>query len=117
MKVAVLGATGAVGRTMLRILDERNFPVDDLVLLASERSCGQKVQWRGREYTMQVPAAGVFEGCDVALFSAGATRSREWGLRAAEEGAIVIDNSSAWRMHPDVPLVVPEVNAARARKP
>ncbi len=117
MKVAVLGATGAVGRTMLRILDERNFPVEDLVLLASERSRGQKVQWRGREYTVQAPEVGIFKGCDVALFSAGATRSREWGLRAAEEGAIVIDNSSAWRMHPDVPLVVPEVNATRAHKP
>jgi aspartate-semialdehyde dehydrogenase len=117
MKVAILGATGAVGRMMLRILDERNFPVDELVLLASERSRGQKVRWRDRDYTVRVPEAGVFDGCGIALFSAGAARSREWGLRATDEGATVIDNSSAWRMHPDVPLVVPEVNGARARNP
>lgn len=117
MKVAVLGATGAVGCTMLRILEERNFPVDELVLLASERSSGMKVRWRDREWTVRVPEPGVFEGCKIALFSAGAARSRDWALRAADEGATVIDNSSAWRMHPDVPLVVPEVNGARAKSP
>lgn len=113
MRVAILGATGEVGRTMLQVLEERAFPVDELVLLASERSAGKRVSWRGREWTVQVPAPGVFRGCDIALFSAGASRSREWGPRAAEEGAVVIDNSSAWRMDPDVPLVVPEVNARR----
>jgi aspartate-semialdehyde dehydrogenase len=112
MKVALLGATGAVGRTMLQVLTERSFPVDDLVLLASERSAGETIRWNDRDWTVRAPAAGVFSGCDIALFSAGAARSREWAPVAAAEGAIVIDNSSAFRMDPDVPLVVPEVNPA-----
>ena len=111
MHVAVLGATGAVGRTMLEVLAERHIPVEKLTLLASERSAGRKIQWQGREYTVAAPEAGTFRGVDYALFSAGADRSKSWGPRAAEEGAVVIDNSSAWRMDPDVPLVVPEVNA------
>jgi aspartate-semialdehyde dehydrogenase len=110
MHVAVLGATGAVGRTMLQVLAERNVKVDRLTLLASERSAGQEIRWGGREWTVEAPKAGTFRGVDVALFSAGGDRSKEWGPRAAEEGAVVIDNSSAWRMDPDVPLVVPEVN-------
>ena len=113
MRVAVLGATGAVGRTMLRILEEREFPVDELVPLASERSSGTSLPWRGRDWTVQVPSAKAFSGCKVALFSAGATRSREWGPVAAEQGAVVIDNSSAWRIDREVPLVVPEVNGRR----
>ena len=116
MKLAVLGATGAVGRTMLRVLDERRFDVDELVPLASERSAGQRLEWRGREWTVRAPAPGVFRGCGVALFSAGASRSREWAPRAADEGAVVVDNSSAWRMDPQVPLVVPEVNADAAHE-
>jgi aspartate-semialdehyde dehydrogenase len=112
MHVAILGATGAVGRTMLEVLAERGFPVDELTLLASERSAGKRITWRGREYTVRAPEPGCFRGVDVALFSAGADRSREWGPRAAEEGAVVVDNSSAWRMDPEVPLVVPEVNAS-----
>jgi aspartate-semialdehyde dehydrogenase len=112
MHVAILGATGAVGRTMLEVLEERNFPVDQLTLLASERSAGSKLTWKGREYTLEAPKQGSFEGVDVALFSAGGARSLEWGPRAASEGAVVVDNSSAWRMDPQVPLVVPEVNAA-----
>jgi len=114
MNVAILGATGAVGRTMLQVLAEREFPVERLTLLASERSAGTKLQWQGREYTVEVPRPGVFEGVDIAIFSAGGARSLEWAPRAAEEGAIVVDNSSAWRMDPEVPLVVPEVNAAAA---
>ncbi|HEX6938956.1 MAG TPA: aspartate-semialdehyde dehydrogenase [Longimicrobiales bacterium] len=113
MRVAILGATGAVGRTMLRVLEEREVPIDEIVPLASERSVGTRLTWRGREWRVRVPEPGVFRGCDVALFSAGAERSREWAPRAAEEGAVVVDNSSAWRMHPEVPLVVPEVNARR----
>ncbi|HYJ80580.1 MAG TPA: aspartate-semialdehyde dehydrogenase [Longimicrobiaceae bacterium] len=113
MHVAVLGATGAVGRTMLEVLAERRVAVDRLTLLASERSAGRTVEWGGREVTLEVPRAGSFRGVDVALFSAGGDRSREWGPRAADEGAVVIDNSSAWRMDPQVPLVVPEVNGAR----
>lgn len=117
MKVAVLGATGAVGRTMLKVLEERQFPADELVLLASERSAGAVLSWRGRDWPVQAVSARAFEGCDVALFSAGASRSREWAPIAAGAGAVVIDNSSAWRMDPQVPLVVPEVNGARANEP
>lgn len=114
MHVAVLGATGAVGRTMLRVLAERGFPAERLTVLASPRSAGSNVAWGGREWTVRAPAPGCFEGVDVALFSAGAARSREWAARAAAEGAVVVDNSSAWRTDPEVPLVVPEVNATAA---
>lgn len=114
MHVAILGATGAVGRTMLEVLEERNFPVDRLTLFASERSAGTTIEWKGKSYTVQAPAPGSFRGVDVALFSAGGARSLEWAPRAAEEGAVVVDNSSAWRMDPAVPLVVPEVNPAAA---
>ena len=113
MRAAILGATGAVGRTMLRVLEERLPSVDAIVPLASQRSAGERLSWRGRDWEVAVPGPGSFEGCDVALFSAGAGLSREWAPRAAEEGAVVVDNSSAWRMDPAVPLVVPEVNAAR----
>jgi aspartate-semialdehyde dehydrogenase len=114
MHVAVLGATGAVGRTMLSVLAERGVRVERLTLLASERSAGSVVRWGGRDWTVEEPRAGVFAGVDVALFSAGSDRSREWAPRAVAEGAVVIDNSSAWRMDPKVPLVVPEVNMAAA---
>lgn len=118
MHLAILGATGAVGRTMLQVLAEREVPVERLTLLASERSAGRTVEWGGREWTVGVAAAGSFRGVDVALFSAGAERSREWAPRAADEGAVVVDNSSAWRMDPEVPLVVPEVNRkAAAERP
>jgi aspartate-semialdehyde dehydrogenase len=112
MHVAVLGATGAVGRTMLEVLNDREVPVEKLTLLASARSAGSRVAWRGEEFVVQTPSDEIFRGVDVALFSAGADRSREWGPRAAAVGAVVVDNSSAWRMDPQVPLVVPEVNAA-----
>ncbi|HUF49540.1 MAG TPA: aspartate-semialdehyde dehydrogenase [Longimicrobiales bacterium] len=114
MRVAILGATGAVGRTMLQILEERQFPAEAIVPLASERSAGRTIAWRGRDWRVEAPAAARFEGCDIALFSAGAARSREWAPVAARTGAIVIDNSSAWRMDARVPLVVPEVNGAAA---
>ncbi|MHB1168883.1 MAG: aspartate-semialdehyde dehydrogenase, partial [Longimicrobiales bacterium] len=114
MKVAVLGVTGAVGRTMLRVLEERDVPVDELVPLASARSAGSSVTFRGREWQVREPSRDAFDGCKVALFSAGADRSREWAQPAVDAGAVVIDNSSAWRNDPDVPLVVPEVNAAAA---
>jgi aspartate-semialdehyde dehydrogenase len=114
MKVALLGATGAVGRTMLRILEERAFPATELVPLASERSAGHTICWRGRDWTVRTPAPEHFDGCALALFSAGAARSREWAPQAAQQGAVVIDNSSAWRADPQVPLVVPEVNGRRA---
>jgi aspartate-semialdehyde dehydrogenase len=114
MKLAILGATGAVGRTMLQVLEERKFPVETLVPLASARSAGTSLAWNGRDWRVHAPEPGCFTGCTVALFSAGAARSREWGPRAAAEGALVVDNSSAWRMDPEVPLVVPEVNAGAA---
>jgi aspartate-semialdehyde dehydrogenase len=117
MKIAVLGATGAVGRTMLRVLEERALPVEELVLLASERSAGTILRCMDRDWTVQAVNENSFEGVDVALFSAGSSRSREWAPVAAAAGAIVIDNSSGWRMDPDVPLVVPEVNGRRALNP
>jgi aspartate-semialdehyde dehydrogenase len=115
MHVAVLGATGAVGRTMLEVLAERAFPLDHLTLLASPRSAGTRLSCGGREVTVSAPHARCFEGVDLALFSAGADRSREWAPRAVHAGAVVVDNSSAWRMDPDVPLVVPEVNPEALR--
>jgi len=111
LRVAVLGATGAVGTELLRLLHERGFPVaGDPVVLASARSAGRKVRWRDGELTVREVSAEAFAGVDVALFSAGATRSREWAPVAAAAGAVVIDNSSAFRGDPDVPLIVSEVN-------
>ncbi len=113
MKVAVLGATGAVGRTMLRVLEERLDAVDGIVPLASDRSAGRMLRWRDREWEVGVPSDDAFAGCPLALFSAGAAVSGVWAPRAAAAGAVVVDNSSAWRQDPEVPLVVPEVNGAR----
>lgn len=109
-RVAVLGASGLVGRTMIKVLEERKFPASEIIPLASPRSAGQMVQFGGKEFAIRVPSREVFRGVDIALFSAGATASREWAAVAAEEGAVVIDNSSAFRMDPEIPLVVPEVN-------
>jgi aspartate-semialdehyde dehydrogenase len=110
MRVAIAGATGAVGREMLKVLEERDFPVGELVPLASERSEGHKLQFRGDEIPVRRLKPDSFEGVDVALFSPGATVSREFAPHAARAGAVVVDNSSAFRMDADVPLVVPEVN-------
>jgi aspartate-semialdehyde dehydrogenase len=112
--VAVAGATGAVGREMLRTLEQRKFPISKIVALASKRSAGQKLPWNGGEIVIEELGPKSFEGVDIALFSAGASVSREYGPIAAKAGAVVIDNSSAWRMDPEVPLVVPEVNIAAA---
>lgn len=109
--VAVVGATGAVGREMLRMLESRGFPVRRLVALASPRSAGRSLPFGGGEVTVEVLRPEAFEGVDLALFSAGGSRSREMAPAAVEAGAVVVDNSSAWRMEPTVPLVVPEVNA------
>jgi aspartate-semialdehyde dehydrogenase len=108
--VAVAGATGAVGEMMLRLLEERNFPVRRLRLLASERSEGKTLSFRGEEIKVERLTAGSFHGTEIALFTAGASRSKEFALAAVEAGSVVIDNSSAFRMEPDVPLVVPEIN-------
>jgi len=110
--VAVVGATGAVGSTMLRVLEERGFPVTELRALASARSAGSTVEYLGRDVMVGELTEGSFEGIDIALFSAGGARSTAFAPAAVEAGAVVIDNSSAYRMHPDVPLVVPEVNEA-----
>jgi aspartate-semialdehyde dehydrogenase len=109
-RVAIAGATGAVGREMMKVLEERDFPVSELVPLASERSEGQKLPWRGREVVVRRLKPDSFAGVDVALFSPGASVSREFAPHAGRAGAVVIDNSSAFRMEDDVPLVVPEVN-------
>jgi len=109
--VAVAGATGVVGRQMLRVLEERNFPIASLKLLASERSKGTLLSFRGEEIPVEVLSEDSFKGCDIALFSAGGGTSKKYAPFAAESGCVVVDNSSAWRMDPGVPLVVPEVNA------
>lgn len=111
--VAVLGATGLVGRTMLQVLEEKNFPVETLIPLASEASAGKDVVFAGKTYKVQVPSPAAFEQTDIALFSAGATASKAFAPMAALAGAVVIDNSSAFRMDAAVPLVVPEVNAEK----
>lgn len=111
MKVAVVGATGLVGSKMLQILEERSFPVTELIPVASERSVGKEVQFRGTGYKVVSMTDAIAAKPAVALFSAGGSTSVEWAPRFAEAGITVIDNSSAWRMHADKPLVVPEVNA------
>ena len=108
--VAVAGATGAVGREMISILEERAFPVAELVLLASERSEGERLDFKEKKWTVKTLGMDSFQGVDIALFSAGAQRSLEYAPAAVRSGTVVIDNSSAFRMDPEVPLVVPEVN-------
>jgi aspartate-semialdehyde dehydrogenase len=110
IKVAIAGATGAVGREMLRVLQDRDFPIDELKLLASERSAGSKIEFGDAELTVQRLTPDSFKGVHIALFSPGATVSREFAPYAARAGAVVVDNSSAFRMDPEIPLVVPEVN-------
>ena len=112
--VAIAGATGAVGQEMMQILEERNFPVGELRLLASERSRGRKYSFCGREIAVSVLGEDSFHGIDIALFSAGSERSRKYADRAVASGAVVIDNSSAFRMDPEIPLVIPEINAQAA---
>lgn len=114
--VAIVGATGAVGQTMLSILEERDFPVRNLRLLASERSEGRALSFRGEEIKVERLTERSFQGIDLALFSAGASRSKEFAPPAVRAGALVVDNSSAFRMDPEVPLVVPEINPEAARR-
>ena len=111
MKVAVVGATGLVGTKMLQVLAERNFPVTELIPVASEKSIGKEVEFGGNNYKIVSAADAIAAKPDVALFSAGGSTSLEWAPRFAEAGITVIDNSSAWRMDPTKKLVVPEVNA------
>jgi aspartate-semialdehyde dehydrogenase len=114
-RIAILGATGMVGSTLLRVLEERSFPVDELRLLASERSAGTVLGYAGKDVPVQAVGARSFDGIDIAIFSAGATRSREWAPQAVAAGAVVVDNSSAFRMDDGVPLVVADVNPHAAR--
>ncbi|OII63727.1 aspartate-semialdehyde dehydrogenase [Streptomyces sp. CC53] len=110
MKVGIVGATGQVGTVMRSILAERNFPVDELRLFASARSAGSTLEWQGREITVEDAATADYTGLDIVLFSAGGATSRALAEKVAGQGAVVIDNSSAWRRDPEVPLVVSEVN-------
>jgi len=114
LRVAVLGATGAVGQELLALLDERRFPVAELIPLASERSAGQILPWQDQDLTIRAVGEGAFEGVDLVLASAGGSASKHWAPVATRAGAVVIDNSSAFRMDPQVPLVVPEVNPQAA---
>jgi aspartate-semialdehyde dehydrogenase len=110
MRVAVVGATGAVGSTILGVMRERSFPADEIVPFASERSAGRRIDYGDLYLTVQALSDESIQGFDLALFSAGSGTSAEWARRFADAGAVVVDNSSQWRMHDDVPLVVSEVN-------
>ena len=111
MKLAVVGATGLVGAEILEVLDERNFQYDELLLVASEKSVGKQIEYKGKKYTVIGMADAVAKKPDIAIFSAGGGTSLEWAPKFAEVGTIVIDNSSAWRMNPNNKLIVPEINA------
>ncbi|MFD1161236.1 aspartate-semialdehyde dehydrogenase [Hwangdonia seohaensis] len=116
MKVAVVGATGMVGEVMLKVLAERNFPISELLLVASERSVGKKLRYQDKEHTVIGLADALAAKPDIAIFSAGGETSLEWAPKFAEAGTTVIDNSSAWRMDPTKKLVVPEINAKELTK-
>lgn len=117
MRVGVFGATGQVGGVMRTLLDERDFPVDDIRYFASARSAGRKLPWRGADIVVEDMATADFAGLDIAVFSAGKQASRQFAPKVAAAGATVVDNSSCWRMDPQVPLVVSEVNPADATNP
>ncbi len=108
--LAIAGVTGAVGQEFLKILEERDFPFDSLKMLASSRSAGKKIKFKSKEYVVEELTKKSFRRVDIALFSAGAARSKEFAPAAVEAGTVVVDNSSAFRMDPDVPLVIPEIN-------
>jgi len=116
MKIAVVGATGMVGNIMLKVLEERNFPVTELIPVASERSVGKKINFKGKEYTVVGLQEAVNMKPDIALFSAGGNTSLTWAPKFAEVGTTVIDNSSAWRMDESKKLIVPEINASELTK-
>ncbi|HEY7823494.1 MAG TPA: aspartate-semialdehyde dehydrogenase, partial [Acidimicrobiia bacterium] len=110
VNIAVVGATGQVGGVMRQLLVDRDFPVTKMRYIASARSAGTTLPWKGEDIVVEDIATADLSGIDIALFSAGGSTSKEWAPKFAQAGAIVIDNSSAWRMDPDVPLVVSEVN-------
>lgn len=112
MRIAVVGATGLVGTIMLKVLAERNFPISELIPVASEKSIGKKVSFKGHEYTIVGMQQAITLKPQIAIFSAGGSTSTEWAPKFAEAGITVIDNSSAWRMDPTKKLIVPEINAS-----
>ena len=114
--LAIAGVTGAVGQEFLSILEERDFPFETLKMLASSRSKGKKIPFKGKEYTVEELTKDSFTGIDIALFSAGGSRSKEFAPAAVQAGAVVVDNSSAFRMDPEVPLVIPEINPAKIKE-
>ena len=116
MKIAVVGATGMVGTVMLKLLEERQFPITELIPVASERSIGKKISYKGVDYSIVGLAAAVEMRADIAIFSAGGDTSLEWAPKFADAGTVVIDNSSAWRMDPTKKLIVPEINASELTK-
>ena len=116
MKVAVIGATGMVGQIMLKVLEQRRFPVTELIPVASERSAGKKIEFKSENYQIVTVEQALEMKPDVALFSAGGETSKKWAPEFAKKGTVVIDNSSAWRMDPDVPLIVPEINAFKLKE-
>ena len=109
LKVAILGSSGAVGSELIKILEERNFPISDLVLLSSERSAGKKIKWKGEEIVTKKAIKEEFVNVDLVLASAGGSISKQWLPTVKDQNAVLIDNSSAFRLENDVPLVVPEV--------
>ena len=111
MKVAVVGATGLVGRKMLQVLEERNFPVTELIPVASERSVGKEISFKGKNYKVMGMQDAINMKPQLAIFSAGGDTSLEWAPQFASAGITVVDNSSAWRMDPTKKLVIPEINA------
>ena len=116
MKIAVVGATGMVGTVMLKLLEERQFPITELIPVASERSIGKKIRYKGVDYSIVSLATAVEMRADIAIFSAGGDTSLEWAPKFADAGTVVIDNSSAWRMDPTKKLIVPEINASELTK-
>jgi len=111
MKIAVVGATGMVGRVMLKVLEERNFPLTEMIPVASEKSVGKTVEFKGKNYSIVSMRDAVNMQPEIALFSAGGDTSKQWAPEFAKAGTTVIDNSSAWRMEPNIPLIVPEINS------
>ncbi len=115
-KLAIAGVTGAVGQEFLKIIEERNFPYDSIKMLASHRSAGKTIDFMGKTYTIEELTKDSFEDIDIALFSAGGSRSKEFAPAAVKAGAIVVDNTSAFRMDPNTPLVIPEINGEKIKE-
>lgn len=113
MKIAVIGATGMVGKIMVKVLEERNFPLDELIPVASEKSVGKNIEFKGKLIPIQSIENALQAQCDMAIFSAGSAISMEYAPKFAAQGTTVIDNSSAWRMNEDIKLIVPEINAEK----